>query len=165
MQSQRVVLISAVLFLSLMSTAVAAPADDMKPLAPRMTQQRLEAVIRGLGAESDGGGGVLRFIYEGVPLVCVSDSENDRMRIVAPIVAVDQLEPEQVLIMLAANYHSALDARYAISEGMAYGVFIHPLSPLTEAEVESAVRQVTNLVKTFGTTYSSGALLFGGPES
>ena len=63
--------------------------------------------------------------------------------------------------MLEANFHSALDGRYAISNGMVYAAYIHPLSPLRPEEVRSALRQVAELGKTFGTTYSSGELLFG----
>lgn len=64
--------------------------------------------------------------------------------------------------VLEANFHSALDARYATSDGVLYAAFIHPLSPLTEAEVRSAVAQVASLVRSFGTTYSSGELAYGG---
>lgn len=64
--------------------------------------------------------------------------------------------------VLEANFHSALDARYATSDGVLYAAFIHPLSPLTEAEVRSAVAQVASLVRSFGTTYSSGELVYGG---
>lgn len=44
---------------------------------------------------------------------------------------------------------------------MVYAAYIHPLSPLRPEEVQSAVRQVAELVKIFGATYSSGELLFG----
>jgi hypothetical protein len=42
-----------------------------------------------------------------------------------------------------------------------FAAFIHPLGALTRAELQSAVQQVTILVQTFGSTYSSGALQFG----
>ncbi len=32
--------------------------------------------------------------------------------------------------MMIANFHTALDARYAISDGVIYAAFIHPLSSL-----------------------------------
>lgn len=35
------------------------------------------------------------------------------------------------------------------------------LSPLTEAELHSGLRQVVNLVKTSGSTHSGGAVQFG----
>ena len=73
-----------------------------------------------------------------------------------------KLTPEQVSRILEANFHTALDARYATSKGYLYAAFIHPLSLLTEREIRSAVVQVANLARAFGTTYSSGGLVYGG---
>ncbi len=47
---------------------------------------------------------------------------------------------------------------------MVCAAYIHPLSPLRPEEVYSALRQVAELVKTFGTTYSSGELVFRAPS-
>ena len=47
---------------------------------------------------------------------------------------------------------------------MLYAAFIHPLGPLTEAELVSAVRQVSSLASSFGTGYTSGELVFGGGQ-
>lgn len=54
--------------------------------------------------------------------------------------------------MLEANFHSALDVRYATSNGLVYAAYIHPLSLLRREEIHSALRHVAKLVKTFGTT-------------
>ena len=86
------------------------------------------------------------------------------MRLIATISPVSELTGEQVARILEANFHSALDARYATSRGYLYAAFIHPLSPLSDAELRSAVAQVANLARTFGTTYSSGELLYGAPS-
>ncbi len=66
--------------------------------------------------------------------------------------------------MLDTNFHSALDARYVTSNGLVYAAYIHPLSPLRREEILSVLRQVAELVKTFGTPYSSGELSFGFPS-
>ena len=95
-------------------------------------------------------------------MMVVTDETNDRMRIIAPILSVDELDKEVLLDCLAANFHSALDVKYAVSNDVLWCVFIHPLSPLTETELESAIEQVYYGVATFGTTYSSTPLLFGG---
>lgn len=126
-----------------------------------MSQSQLENTIRSLSSMHEGSDGLLRFVYKNVPMVAVSDIANDRMRIVAPIVALEELEPQQLFYMLAANYHTALDARYAISEGVVYGVFIHPLAALTDEEITAALRQVAGVVLTFGNEYTSGELVFG----
>ena len=74
-----------------------------------------------------------------------------------------RLTAEQRSLMLIANFHSALDARYATGRGVVYAAFLHPLSALTEAELHSALRQVAALARNFGTSCSSGELLYGAP--
>jgi len=93
---------------------------------------------------------------------CISDELADRMRIIAPIKAVGEASPEETIAAMHANFHTALDARYAVSGGTIYAAFIHPLSPLTREQVLSAVRQVAAAHATFGTSYSSGGPAFGG---
>ncbi|MEM7595784.1 MAG: hypothetical protein AAF383_30500, partial [Cyanobacteria bacterium P01_A01_bin.83] len=62
--------------------------------------------------------------------------------------------------MMVANFHTALDARYAISNGVVVTTFIHPLSSLQERDLLSALNQVSSLAETFGTSYTSGEVLF-----
>jgi len=137
-----------------------APTDPPAP-APAMTQQVLEDLVRRVAGDVEGRPGAIRFTFGEVTIFCVSDPRFDRMRLIAPIIATDQLTPEHTRRMLEANFHSALDARYATSEGVLYAAFIHPLSPLTEPQLASAIRQVATLAATFGTHYSSGELRFG----
>ncbi len=150
--------------LGLMVPAAHSAADKgFESNASAMTQAQLESAIRAMADSAEGGGGVLQFEYDGVILVCVSDIANDRMRIVAPIGDYSGITPQQKDLMLAANFHTALDARYAMSKGVLYAVFIHPLSTLAPVEISSAVRQVATLMQTFGREYSSGELNFPGP--
>lgn len=129
-----------------------------------MTQERLESLLRTLAPGAEGVPGSLAFRFEGVRIECISDTQHDRMRLVTAIVPVSELSAEQVARVLEANFHSALDTRYAASRGYLYAAFIHPLSPLSENELRSAVAQVANLAKTFGTTYSSGELVYQGSQ-
>ncbi len=139
-------------------------AQDVDPrLVPyRMTQAGLEQIINEISAEAEGRGGVVEFVHDGLFMVCISDTLYDRMRLIAPIIEEDQVTEKQKRAMLAANFHTALDARYATSNGVLYAAFIHPLSPLTEEELASAIRQVATLARNFGTTYSSDELIYGG---
>ena len=59
-----------------------------------------------------------------------------------------------------ANFHSALDLKYAISDDVLWSTFIHPLRELTVAQVKDAVSQVYYANRTFGTTYTSTDLVF-----
>ena len=127
-----------------------------------MTRERLEAMIEEVADEFEGQPGWVRFVYDGVPMACVSDIAADRMRITSPVAPVSEIQPEQLLIAMEANFHSALDARYATSQGVLHAVYVHPLSPLTEEQVLSAIYQVASARKTFGTSYTSGAFTFGG---
>lgn len=83
------------------------------------------------------------------------------MRIVAPIIEASELRPDHMYAMLDANYHSVLDARYAISDGMVMAAFIHPSHPCTRSWSKAPCRQVVSALKPFGGNYSSGELLFG----
>lgn len=96
-------------------------------------------------------------------MLVMTDERANRMRIMMPIQAFDPGKAEDLktaLIALHANYDRALDARYAVSDGILWSAFIHPLGSLTEADLASAIEQVRTLRKNTGTSYSSGALQF-----
>lgn len=82
------------------------------------------------------------------------------MRIISPITEVTEISSEQILKCMEANFHTALDTKYAISNGVLWSVFIHPLKELSQKQVIDAISQVYSSVRTFGTTYSSSNLIF-----
>ncbi len=126
-----------------------------------MTLERLVTIIQENTENARVQDAYVEFTVAGVNMACISDPNSDRMRIVAPIIPASQLTETQRKDMLEANFHSALDGRYAVSNGVVYAAFIHPLSPLQELQVKSAIYQVSQLALSFGTTYSSGVLSFG----
>jgi len=134
--------------------------SDNQPVG--MTQQQLHELIESVGSDVVISGNVVGFTINGIKLACISDVSANRMRILSPIMEVEQVEQQQLILAMAANFHTALDARYAISQDFIYSVFIHPLSSLTEKEVISAVYQVAQASATFGTEYTSGELQYGG---
>jgi len=95
----------------------------------------------------------------------VWDSAANRMRLMSPVAEVGMLSEALMFRMLQANYDSALDARYATAQGVVWSVFIHPLSSLDEEFLISAIRQVHIAAETFGSTFSSGELIYGGGDS
>lgn len=105
----------------------------------------------------------MHFVVAEVAMALIVDEGADRMRIIAPIADASGYGVVELKALMEANYHSALDARYAISDGVVYAAFIHPLSPLTESELEAAVIQVVNLVRSFGSSFSSTDRVFGAP--
>jgi hypothetical protein len=129
-----------------------------------MTIQALQDILAVTVQELKEGDGQWRCSYADIEMALLTSVSHDRMRIVAPIGPEAELTDRQRKQMLDANFHSALDARYATSNGLVYAAYIHPLSPLRREQIQSALRQVAELVKTFGTTYSSGELSFGSPS-
>jgi hypothetical protein len=130
--------------------------------AESMNQASMEAIVKSKATESKGENGVVEFAFNGVTMYLISDTTHDRMRIVAPVVEYAKLTKAQIDSVMESNYHRALDARYAVSDGVLFSVYIHPLAELTEKQIRSAVEQVSVLALTFGTEYSSGQLNFGG---
>jgi len=102
-----------------------------------------------------------QFVYKEVPMLCITDQTNNRMRIIAPITESSNLDKDLLLDSMTANFHSALDVKYAISNGILWSAYVHPLKELSTEQVESAISQVYLATKTFGTTFSSTELLFG----
>lgn len=121
----------------------------------------LESTLREVADEFDGAHGAWHFAVDDVRMACMTDTHYDRMRIVAPIVEVRTVDAGHMYAMLEANYHTALDVRYAISDAVVMAAFIHPLGALSADELRAAVRQVASAVRTFGDQYSSGELMFG----
>jgi hypothetical protein len=115
-----------------------------------------EAEITGNGAT---------FAVDGTPVTLVFDVNADRMRLFTRVAASDALSGAQLKRLMQANFDTALDARYAIAGGQVWSTFMHPLVSLTEDDFVSAIAQTVTLVRTYGTTFSSGALSFGAGDS
>lgn len=101
-----------------------------------------------------------QFSINDISVIVVADPNANRMRIFSPVMDAKELTSEQIQKMMLANFHTALDARYAIANGSVVTTFIHPLSSLQEQDLLSALNQVSSLAATFGTSYTSGELLF-----
>lgn len=129
-----------------------------------MTAERLEFILDQETNNFRLENGQWLFTLEGRPMVALVDEAVNRMRLVAPITAAENLTDEQIQSMLVANFHTTLDGRYAVTNGTVVATFVHPLSSLQENDLQSALRQVAQLAENFGSTYSSGELLLLRPE-
>ena len=130
--------------------------------ADPMTQDAMEKIISSHVDIVEQEKGHIIFNYKNVKMALLSNVQHDRMRIIAPITEYSKLTAEQKDTIMKANFHQALDARYASSNGILYSAYIHPMSSLSQTELEDALKQVATLATTFGTSYSSGSLVFGG---
>ncbi|MBP7951852.1 MAG: hypothetical protein KAZ17_00035 [Sphingorhabdus sp.] len=97
--------------------------------------------------------------------IIITDPLAERMRIMVPIVEADTLDEPALRRVMQANFDSALDARYAIAQGVIWGTFIHPLTTLTEKDFLSGLAQTFKVADNFGTTYSSDVFVYGGGDS
>ncbi|MBN2816924.1 MAG: hypothetical protein JXQ67_09585 [Campylobacterales bacterium] len=104
--------------------------------------------------------GYVMFKYMDKKMVLLSNAEYDRMRIISPITDFTSLAPKIKDDLMVANFHSTLDARYAVTENTLYAAFMHRLSSLELEDFQSAIKQVYNLNKNFSTTYSSAQIEF-----
>ena len=130
-----------------------------------MTNKKLDKIIRRISSSVEGELGLWQFRFANGTLICVTDETHNRMRVMSPIVEADKVTPEQLAECMAANFDRALDARYAISGNFVWSAFIHPLRELDVSQLVDAFNQVASLGATYGTTFTSGALAFGDPES
>lgn len=131
----------------------------------RMTAGRLAELIVKVDDEAVLEGATWFFHVEGLEAAVVYDVSADRMRIIMPIGPADELDEENLLRMMQANFDSALDARYAVAQGTLWGVFIHPLSTLTSEEFLVGLGQTANVVISYGSSYSSGLFIYGNGDS
>jgi len=141
------------------------PDREKSPPAHSKTDNRiLEGFIKKLAGELEGTGGRWTFHVDGVPMLAITDQAANRMRIIAAVAESADLSESDLRSMLEANFDRALDAKYSIWKGTVWASFVHPLAELTQAEFESAAKQVAALKENYGTTYSSSELVFSGGD-
>ena len=138
-----------------------APIEEPTTPGMGMTVGAMDRLLRSATPtiEREGNAWVLEYI--GTPVLVFADPAANRMRIVSPVIAADEVTDDQWTAIHLANFHTALDARYAVSGGVLYSLFLHPLGSLTEPDLRSALSQVVVLSRTFGATYNSTDMTFG----
>ena len=137
------------------------PARSEEP----MTIPRLEEIVRAVDPDATVTPNAMALTIEEIPVIVVHDASNNRMRAMTAIRSAESISAEELARMMQANFDAALDARYAIAQGRLWSVFIHPLEDLQKDTFLSGLGQVVNLALTYGSTYTSGALTFGGGDS
>jgi len=131
-------------------------------LVTPMTNQRLDGLIRNSSKTVKGQLGYWQLNIGGRDILVITDTAHNRMRIMTPVAAQDQLDKAELTRLLEANFGSALDAKYALRENTLWSVFTHPLAELSEEQFLDCMAQVANLAGNFGSSYASSNLIFGG---
>ena len=141
---------------------IIAIAFSLNANAQAMNAERLKELITEVSDTLENVGNAFQFVYKEKMLICIHDENANRMRIISPIIERNKLEEEQLLNALVANFHSALDVKYALSDEIIWSVYTHPLKELTDYQLLDAIEQVYSAAITFGSTYSSSPLVFPG---
>lgn len=139
------------------------PASE--PQLEGMSGEQLVAMIAKIDPEYQRQGNGVQFSLRDRPVLLAFDENAGRMRVYTPVAQAGILDQSLMKRMLQANFDSALDARYAIANELVWSVFIHPLAGLNEQRVASGIAQVIVAAETFGTTFTSGAIIYGGGDS
>ena len=141
-------------------------APDAEDAPPTVTAAiDLLTVVTMIDEDASITGNGATFEVDGTPVTLVFDVNADRMRLFTRVASSDGLSGAQLKRLMQANFDTALDARYAIAGGLVWSTYMHPLVSLSQDDFVSAIAQTVTLVRTYGTTFSSGALSFGAGDS
>jgi hypothetical protein len=99
-------------------------------------------------------------VVDGANLIFICHELDDRMRVMLLIGDARTANMATFGKMLEANFDRALDAKYTISHGQIWAVFMHPLSSLEHKLFFDGVRQVVSLGQNFGSTFAGGDIRF-----
>jgi hypothetical protein len=127
--------------------------------------EQMDAVIKAIDSKAVRTGNSWQFTLEERVMLVVTDVTAERMRIITPIALIAELPDDAMARLMQANFDTALDARYAVAQDLVWGAFIHPLDTLTQRDFASGILQTHSIGETFGTTFSSGAISYGGGDS
>ena len=127
-----------------------------------MTTKKLDIILTKVSDSIISNGNQWRFQINNIPFICIADSKHNRMRIISPIADSNKLTEELKTASLIANFHTALDVKYAITDDVLWSVFVHPLKELSENQLLDAISQVYHAHINFGTSFSSTSLVFPG---
>ena len=127
-----------------------------------MDNERLKKLIERLATIVEGELGFWRVRYKERELFIITDENHNRMRIMTPITEEEKLTEHHLRLVLLANFDRALDAKYALASDYLWSTFTHPLAELTDDQFIDAFKQVNRLADTYGGSYSSTDLIFGG---
>jgi hypothetical protein len=125
-----------------------------------MNNEKLEEIYVSVSDSIQGKLGAWELKVNDVQIISFTDTEHNRMRIISPIAESTAINDDLLKAAMVANFHTALDVKYAITDGVLWSVFIHPLKELSESQVRDALSQVYYANINFGSTFASTSLTF-----
>ena len=145
------------------------PAAPEKPREPTKeavaAQAMIDVALKKIDKDIKRDTNIWQFTLAKHQVFVITDPIAERMRIMVPIGDAKALDQALLTRLMQANFDSALDARYAVAQDVLWGVFIHPLTSLDEKGFVSGLAQAIAVADNFGSSFSSGAVVFGGGDS
>lgn len=142
-----------------MATAGAAAQEPQDLSGAAAVSTLLEEVAQ----EVSGAQGEWSAVYRRTRVLVYAIESHGRMRIMAPIASAADLDRSDLRVLLEANYGRALDAKFAIADGIVWSLFNRPLRSLDRVTFLDGLEQVVTLKRNFGSSYRSTDLTFGRP--
>ena len=127
-----------------------------------MTLDKLKLILAKEATIKKDNENMVIYEFKGSEVYLIADENANRMRIMTAVIEEEKLNKEDFKILMEANFDRALDAKYALTDGILWAVFVHPLEELHAIQAVDAFHQVRSLVLNYGTTYSSTNMIFGG---
>lgn len=131
-----------------------------------MTLDQMREIVKRLDSNAtEPRPGTFQMVVADFQVLIVTAPQVNRMRVMVRVRDAESLTKDDLLRISQANLDSALDSRYAIGRGVLWAAFVHSLSTLHPNQFIEAIGSTVNLAASYGTSYSSGQLLFGGGDS
>ncbi len=128
--------------------------DASRPKTTKMTAERIAEILRENGVEFTGESGQWEFFHDGIQIFLLTDTENNRVRLMTPLARLDLLrhepgfsEIELLQEMMRANYLATGDTRLCMNKHIIWAAYLHPLDSLTAHELLGALEQLTETAR------------------
>ncbi|MFP4844555.1 hypothetical protein [Winogradskyella sp. PE311] len=125
-----------------------------------MNNDKLQEIYFSISDSVQGRLGAWQFQVNDIRLISLTDMNHNRMRIISPIAEISSVNDNLLKAAMVANFHTALDVKYAITDGILWSVYSHPLKALSEDQVRDALSQVYYANINFGSSFASTSLTF-----
>ena len=128
--------------------------DASRPKTFEMSAEKIADILRGKGIELTGESGQWEFFLDGLQIFLLTDTENNRVRVMTPLARLDLLrrepgfsEIELLQKMMRANYLATGDTRLCINKHIVWAAYLHPLDSLTARDLLGALEQLTETAR------------------
>ena len=129
---------------------------------PDMSNDLLAEILNKVCYKVEGDSGYWNVYYKDRMIIVITDQKNNRMRMICPIVEQKKVKSKEMEEVMAANFDRALDVKYATYDNYLWSIFVHRLKELTPDQLYDAIDQVYMAAATYGSSYTSTNLVFGG---